>query len=667
MQSPDDHHHSNSVLNDAFDGLQLQPPPLCHQRSGDRYDHRDSLVYSDDLGDLPPQPPPLCHQRSASRCASFRNRFDDEDSFDDNLPLQPPPLCHQRSGDRYDLEEPSWMCSSSFSLAEGEPSGWDDEPDEPVWRSSFPYCMQSSGLDLASTVTSMVTSTGSSSNYGESDAFNRSWTSKSSWEEPLERFSADHGFLSASDPRLSQRLSMSGPMSGREGSSPDSPCQQRAPQKGFVFELPLDLFDTVLGFLPCHPGLFAAMSTSRFWRDAARLNYGARQLRVPAYPDALLRAVAESTPGDTLLLAPGLHALSTELVLEHPLRLLGVQSCGCCESLEVCTCCPNGSHQDTPESLDMRFGASDAAPVCPAEGADAAECCTAESCSASEGAVICSPQHVLLRSRCASHLAGLTLCRMGDEVGYPNTVAFAEVGRLTIESCRITCGGDAMSVEEALRAFDGAPTPGQPLQREAEAAAASRAGVSGSDAETSHSSSREAEASAGRPQSGVWVGSAASVLLRRNLILGTAGPGVKIYRGELEAEENTIAFSGTGANIVANGGRVELRRNEIAGASGDGVSAWNDTCMRIDSNRIHSNSGSGIAVNSTAGREVAITDNIVFNNSAAAVQFVKGHMPEALVSGNAFAANGCGAQPGAQFATLPVAPPIRRVSSEPEA
>ena len=60
---------------------------------------------------------------------------------------------------------------------------------------------------------------------------------------------------------------------------------------------------------------------------------------------------------------------------------------------------------------------------------------------------------------------------MGDEVGYPNTVAFAEVGRLTMDSCRVTCGGDATSVEEALRAFDGALTPGQPLQRDESAEA----------------------------------------------------------------------------------------------------------------------------------------------------------------------------------------------------
>lgn len=545
------------------------------------------------------------------------------------------------------------MYGSCRSLHEGEPSGWDDEPDEPVWRSVPPTCSLDSGLDLDSTVTSVS----SASTFGESDALNRSWTSKSSWDEPRERFSVDHGFLHASDPRHSQRLSMSGPTSGREGSDPGSPWPPpRAPQEGFVFELPPDLFDAVLTFLPCHPGLFNAMATCCAWRDAAQLNCRHRHLRVPAHPDALLRAVADSTPGDTLLLDPGLHALSGELVLEHPLRLLGVQSDGCSECPDACAHAADGSQTGL-----LGNGAPDAASAGAAAGGDAAEGRpVAKGCSVAEGAVISSPQHVLLRTRCASHLSGLTLCRMGDDVGYPNTVAFAEVGRLTMDSCRITCGGDATSVEEALRAFDGAPTPGQPLQRDDEAAAAGRAVTAGSDAESADSV-RDADASAGRPQTGVWVGAAASVLLRRNLILGTAGPGVKIYRGELEAEENTIAFSGTGANVVVNGGRVELRRNEIAGASGDGVSAWNDACMRIDSNRIHSNAGSGIAVNSAAGREVAITDNVVFNNSAAAVQFVKGHMRQALVSGNAFEANGLGG-------AAPAAPPIiRRVRSEPTA
>ena len=58
------------------------------------------------------------------------------------------------------------------------------------------------------------------------------------------------------------------------------------------------------------------------------------------------------------------------------------------------------------------------------------------------------------------------------------------------------------------------------------------------------------------PQSGMWVGAAARVRLSRSLVLCCQGPGIKIYRGELEAEGNTIAFASRGANVVANGGKV---------------------------------------------------------------------------------------------------------------
>ena len=419
------------------------------------------------------------------------------------------------------------------------------------------------------------------------------------------------------------------------------------------------------------------MATCRSWRDAARINYRARQRRVPATPDALLDAVAASTPGDTLFLEPGRHTLSTELVLEHPLRLLGVHS--------------SAEGENSAASGDSAAVCASRGERCEAEGAaEGTACC---------GAVICSPQHVLLRTRCCSHLEGITLCRTGDEVGYPNTVAFAEVGKLTMDSCRITCCGDA-SVAEALRALDNAPTPGQPFGRDHETVSAqpTKAHL---DVESDEAGAHDGEGSAlGRPQTGIWVGAAASVFLRRNLIVGTAGPGIKIYRGELDAEENTIAFSGTGANVVANGGRVELRRNEIAGASGDGVSAWNGASMRIDSNRIHrylfsptapispicrtplfpyltfyscfcSNSGSGIAVNSAGGREMEITDNAVFNNSAAGLQFLKGQLPQAHVSRNAIEANGRDAQPAARGigggGALGAAPPMRRVRSADQA
>ena len=69
------------------------------------------------------------------------------------------------------------------------------------------------------------------------------------------------------------------------------------------------------------------------------------------------------------------------------------------------------------------------------------------------------------------------------------------------------------------------------------------------------------------------------------------GPGVKIYRGKLHAERNTIAFSCRGANVVANGGQVVLESNEIYRASGDGVSAWNNSSIRLVRKSSHADLG----------------------------------------------------------------------------
>ena len=70
-------------------------------------------------------------------------------------------------------------------------------------------------------------------------------------------------------------------------------------------------------------------------------------------------------------------------------------------------------------------------------------------------AVLHSTHHVLLRTRCSAFVEDLTLLRLGDEVGYPNAVVYAEAGSLTMRGCRITCGGPAPSVEHALRVFHG--------------------------------------------------------------------------------------------------------------------------------------------------------------------------------------------------------------------
>lgn len=269
------------------------------------------------------------------------------------------------------------------------------------------------------------------------------------------------------------------------------------------------------------------------------------------------------------MLCPGVHQLSQELTIDRPLRLIGL------------------------------------------EGA--------------ESTVVCSSKHVVVRSRCAVSLSGVTLCRLGDEVGYPNAVAFAEVARLSIDGCRITCGGGASDVAQALHAFDGAPAAGEPWE------------------ETPDVARRGGDAAVGlrrqdRPQSGLWVGAAAHARLRRSIISCTQGPGVKIYRGELEVMDSTIAFSCRGANIVANGGKVHLRHSEIRSALGDGISSWNNALLYLEHNRIHSNAGSGVAVNSVGG-EVSIGHSHFFDNAKAAVLFVTSHVQRATLDSNTFAGN----------------------------
>lgn len=245
------------------------------------------------------------------------------------------------------------------------------------------------------------------------------------------------------------------------------------------------------------------MAASRAWRTCAGENYAQRCIHVPAENDALLRAVEAARPGDTLRLAGGLHQLSRELALTVPVRILG------------------------PEELS---------------GAPA---------------VLSSEAHVVLRSRAEVCLVGLTLCRMGDSVGYPNAVVFAEAGRLLVDCCRITCGGDA-TIEDAVRVFDDAPAPGEGYDRTLPTDLPDAGTTRGSPADE-----RREERSQDRPQSGLWIGAAACVTLRDSIIASTMGPGVKVYRGELEATRNTIAFSSRGANVVANGGKLLLCGNCI--------------------------------------------------------------------------------------------------------
>jgi len=349
-----------------------------------------------------------------------------------------------------------------------------------------------------------------------------------------------------------------------------------APPADFEFVLPPELFDMVLAWLnPC-PDLFAAMECCRSWRDAAQLNYSLRRQTVPASHDALLHAVESAWPGDTLVVAAGFHTLSSEVAVDKPLRFIPG---------------PNGA------------------------------------------AVLTSTHHVLLRTRCSACVEGLTLLRLGDEVGYPNAVVYAEAGALTMRSCRITCGGAAPSAAHAMQVFDGAPAAGQPWLG-AERPSVVVANEQAAPADTAQD-----------PQSGLWVGAAARVELSDSMILCCQGPGIKIYRGELKAEDNTIAFASRGANVVANGGRVKLLRNEIKGALGDGVTSWNNAHVTLDTNRIHANSGAGIAIN-TGGGAVNITKNLVFDNCCSAVLFATSQTKQATLSDNDLERNAAGGVQG---------------------
>mmetsp|Transcript_20418 Transcript_20418/g.62315 ORF Transcript_20418/g.62315 Transcript_20418/m.62315 type:complete len:642 (+) Transcript_20418:68-1993(+) len=449
------------------------------------------------------------------------------------LDLAPPPLCHQRS---QEWAEPVYRSASidpSRLSLERRSTSFEEYEEEPVYRSAF------SGLHLDASAIS------------DDDPY---YTD--------ERFHADWGFVRVDDPRHS-RIGCCSPTHGLSAVG----CPATTPDAAFVFDLPCEIFDHVLAFLPCHPDLFNAMAASKSWRRCASDNCARRCVDVPASQGGLTRAVEAARPGDTLRLSAGLHVLSAELTLSVPLQLVG--------------------------------------PPAGAGGADAAP------------AVLSSAQHVLLRSRSAARLRGLTLCRMGEGVGYPNAVLFAEAGTLSVEACRITCGGGARDEADALRAFAGAPTPGVPFEQRPQLPAEASLPAAPPHERLQADAALSSDAGGNElPQSGVWVGAAARVLLRGCLISRTLGPGVKVYRGELEAVGNTIAFASRGANVVANGGRVRLSRNQIQGATGDGVSVWNCTQLSADGNRIEGNTGSGVVINSCGGRVSLGPDNEFAANGA---------------------------------------------------
>ena len=428
------------------------------------------------------------------------------------------------------MSQPPPLChqrSSDGCLYRTSPPGcsadaYDDEEEFPVWRSCAPP-LAAGGVPAASY---------------------RGLAAGDSFGEEQQVFRDLKPVMAAIPRTLSRTLSS-------PGGSPR--CN--------IGDLPSDLLHLVLLRLAPCPDLFSAGAVCKAWADAARASYTLRRVRVPPTPDALLRAVEQAEAGDTLELLPGQHLLSRELSIEKPLRL------------HAATAAPP---RRSPAAASAAAAASSSSAAASSSSAAAAPLAPP---------VLVATFHILLRVRHAAVLDGLWMCRMGDEVGYPNAVVFAEGGKLQMQNCCVTCGGGAPTVDDALRVFAHAPAAGAPWPVDQVAAAAS--------AESNEERERPQD-----PQSGLWVGAAASVTLSHCRIFACLGPGIKIYRGALVATHNTVGFSRRGANVVANGGAVVLKHNEIVGALGDGVSSWNNSQLVVESNRIHANAGAGIAINS---------------------------------------------------------------------
>lgn len=282
---------------------------------------------------------------------SLEEASEDMYGFDCGVPLCPPPLQHQRSTSMR-FEDPD-SPPMYRSLAQGSSSAMldDDYDDVPVYRSI-------AGMESLEVATHAV-----SDHAMEEDDSCQGYAGYGHagiWGQLGGSSSADcpeaHAYRGLSALLCSPHVVASAPT---------------LPPPGFVFELPAELLDEVLSLLTPCPDLFAAMRCSRSWCEAARANYLDRRTSVPATPDALLRAAECALPGDTIVVAAGVHILSTELAVETPLRLLAG---------------PGGT------------------------------------------AVLTSTHHVLLRTRCSASVEGLTLLRLGDEVGYPNCVVYAEAG-----------------------------------------------------------------------------------------------------------------------------------------------------------------------------------------------------------------------------------------------
>lgn len=312
-------------------------------------------------------------------------------------------------------------------------------------------------------------------------------------------------------------------------------------------DIPHELLDNILSFLASpYPDLFNVIRVNKSWYDIGTNNYKKRIKLVELTPDALTLAVNSSCSGDTIMLKPGYHTLTQELSIDLPLKLLGIES-----NIPV---------------------------------------------------VISSRAYVMIRTRSQVYMNNLTLCKIGNEIGFPTATVLAELSHLQIDNCRITCSGDICWPDVALLyAFKGhsASSVIQKLYRKHIRKPYLR--------EFNMTLSQEI------PQIGLCVTAVASVLMNKCNISSMLGPAIKVYRGEFEAYDSVFEYSKRGANIVINGGKVSLYRNVIRNSFCNGISSWSNSSVHMERNYIHSNTGSGVEINSDI-KYVKMVDNRIVNN-----------------------------------------------------
>lgn len=247
----------------------------------------------------------------------------------------------------------------------------------------------------------------------------------------------------------------------------------------------------------------------------------------------------------------------------------------------------------------------------------------------SDSVAIVAQSCVAIRSRTNVSCDGLEVRRVCAIGAHPNSVVHAEAGTLEMSNC-VVVGAEAEPLPEGGRRA-------KPPCSMAELASATAstlclspqqfwAGSAGAPPPPCRSGLSAHEP----PQTGVSVGPAARAELTGCHITHHRGPALKVCRGQLIARESVISHSACGANVVVNGGRISLLDNEVHSARGDGIASWNNPGLTIERNRIHSNAGSGIALNSGSA-DTTITANHIFGNAAAAVRCSASRAEAALV------------------------------------